>query len=368
MDTRRFRGGPFADANYVFHPVELGANGNEKTRAPGHPFPRASDEATERLATADDPITDVFLFVHGLGADADGALAFHEKWIEALFSQRASEQDVCRDRWRPLLIGICWPSRPLELKLRLRDMHKMLSLGYRMFGMFETRAIHCGGIFGARLLERLHLAETARNTTVAQRRLPSLPPVRYHAMGHSLGCRFLSEAVQKKGRGRHCSTPLLSTLVLVQGAMPSDVFASPQLCPNVPEWVSGTVLVTYSDTDTALKVYEKYYRDEHSALGSVGADVPVAVRVHPQPEMLNGHTVYQVQHWRRLVTNVDASAYIRTTGTDLVNYRGGHSNFRGPEVQHLLWAAVRVAHVPPPAPVAASVPREPSSVANGADA
>lgn len=366
MNTRRLRGGQFADAHYEWYPVELMANGNEKIRPPGHPFPRASDEATERLATADDPITDVFLFVHGLGADSDGAVAFHEEWMEALFAERASERNVCWDGWRPMLIGLCWPSRPLELKLRLRDMHKMLSVGYHMFGMFEERAIHCGGIFGARLLKRLHQAETSRNATMAQRRLPRLPPIRYHAMGHSLGCRFLSEAVQKEGRGRECSTPLLSTLVLVQGAMPSDVFAKAKLCPNVPEWVSGTVLVTYSDTDTALRVYKKYYNDKHDALGSVGADVPLQIRVHPQPTMLNGNVVYQVHGWRRLVTNVNASAYIRTTGTDLVNYTGGHGNFRGPEVQHLIWAAVRVAYEPPSPPAGSPAPREPVAEANGA--
>lgn len=272
---------------------------------------------------------------------------FHRRWIDALFTQRTHEASVRQDPWRPLLIGLCWRSDPFvgltvhELLRALRRVNPSLFA----FGRFEERAAHNGAKFGFRFLKSLQQIEDERNKA-ARGRLSRLLPVRYHAIGHSLGCRLLSAAVQADTTYRSCPKPLLSTLVLVQGALPSTIFLPSEMCPNVPERVSGTIIVTYSDTDTALRAYEVYHGSNLRALGSEGARVEVSARVHPEPEIGDRHKNYDVKRWRKMVTNANASNYIRTTGTAVVNVRGGHSNVCDPAVLHLIWAAVRVADVP----------------------
>lgn len=349
MDPQPLNGGAFGDAEPVWYPMELNARGAEKRRRPGRIF--NSDEVANRLARIDNPITDVLFFVHGFGKDAEGALDFHKQWIEALFAQRAREERAPRRPWRPLLIGLCWPSDP-SAPPTVTEFFTGKGPQYHLFGRFEERASLYGAAFGKRLLLRLHEEESMRNTAAASLGLPLPPPVQYHAMGHSLGCHFLSAAVQAASVGRFCSTPLLSTLVLVQGAMPSTDFTPAGRYDKVRDWVSGAILVTHTDTDGALKRYESHHSGKVRALGSEGARMDLCARVHPPLRMGNEHADYAGALQAGKVANVDASAYIRTTGTAKVNLVGGHSNFRGPEVQHLIWAAVGVAEPPQPAAIA----------------
>ena len=63
---------------------------------------------------ANEPITNIFLFSHGWRGDIGAAIAQYDSWIRAFMNQaedlkRASEKFP---KFRPLLIGLHWPSEP----------------------------------------------------------------------------------------------------------------------------------------------------------------------------------------------------------------------------------------------------------------
>jgi hypothetical protein len=71
-----------------------------------------SQEVVKRTAT--DSITNVFFFCHGWQGDYPGAKDQYNKWLMALMNsgdqQKASQ---LFPKFRPLLIGLHWPSKPL---------------------------------------------------------------------------------------------------------------------------------------------------------------------------------------------------------------------------------------------------------------
>ena len=69
-----------------------------------------SSEPSEPL-----PITDVFIFSHGWLGDLPAALEQYDKWTEKMAAQKADlqrMQQVRSRKFRPLLIGLHWPSKP----------------------------------------------------------------------------------------------------------------------------------------------------------------------------------------------------------------------------------------------------------------
>ena len=63
---------------------------------------------------ADNLITDVFLMSHGWMGDVPGAIEQYDKWIGAMAANQADIDHMkqVRSEFRPLLIGIHWPSKP----------------------------------------------------------------------------------------------------------------------------------------------------------------------------------------------------------------------------------------------------------------
>ena len=63
---------------------------------------------------ADQPITDVFLFSHGWMADLPAARRQYARWVKAMGDSRGDLEQLAavRPGFRPLLVGLHWPSRP----------------------------------------------------------------------------------------------------------------------------------------------------------------------------------------------------------------------------------------------------------------
>ena len=73
---------------------------------------RLSDAVKQELEQQ--PVTDVFLMSHGWKGDVPAAKDQYNRWIGAMLECRADREKVRRIRpeFRPLLIGLHWPSLP----------------------------------------------------------------------------------------------------------------------------------------------------------------------------------------------------------------------------------------------------------------
>ncbi|GBE91695.1 hypothetical protein [Nostoc cycadae] len=95
-----------------YYLVAFDANGNERLEPTGF----MSEKLANILATQ--PITDVFFISHGWMGDIPAAKEQYTKWITAMGSRAADIQKIKELRqsqnqeFRPLLIGLHWPSKP----------------------------------------------------------------------------------------------------------------------------------------------------------------------------------------------------------------------------------------------------------------
>ncbi|ALF51777.1 hypothetical protein ACX27_01215 [Nostoc piscinale CENA21] len=96
----------------TYYLVAFDANGNERLEPTGF----ISQKLVDILAT--EPITDVFLISHGWMGDIPAAKEQYTKWITAMGQNSADIQTIKKLRqsqnqeFRPLLIGLHWPSKP----------------------------------------------------------------------------------------------------------------------------------------------------------------------------------------------------------------------------------------------------------------
>lgn len=88
----------------------------------GTPVDDAADRLVESVVAA--PVTDVFLLCHGWLNNHDQALASYQAWVRAMtdyFAVRRTETERRRPGFRPLLVGVHWPSAPWEPRNALRS-------------------------------------------------------------------------------------------------------------------------------------------------------------------------------------------------------------------------------------------------------
>ena len=92
-----------------YYLVAFDAERGERT---DHPAGKISDHVTTALAA--EPITDVFLFSHGWRSDLSAAREQYQGWLTTMSACEADRRRVRRLRpgFRPLLIGVHWPSEP----------------------------------------------------------------------------------------------------------------------------------------------------------------------------------------------------------------------------------------------------------------
>jgi len=213
-----------------------------------------------------------------------------------------------------------------------------------VFGKYEERAIHIG-------CTGLH-AMLTRFMTAADRRGPTAPPIRFHAVGHSLGCHVMSGAVCGPAGGV-CSLPRrMHSLCLIEPAVHAHAMSvghkyhrltgadlSTAAAPVRRGLVAGAIVVTTSDTDMALHNYSIW---NGKAMGTAGAelsppDEPRSVDMRPATE--------EYEFPPGTITNVNGDKYIvPAEGVSFIERYtiGSHCNIYGPEVCHLVWAAAAV--------------------------
>jgi len=95
--------------NLTYYLIAFDAAGNERTEASGEKLSRRVEEILAR-----EPITDVFLMSHGWKGDLPGAREQYERWIGAMAqcNDDIAQMRQTRPDFRPLLIGLHWPSLP----------------------------------------------------------------------------------------------------------------------------------------------------------------------------------------------------------------------------------------------------------------
>ncbi|BDI15922.1 hypothetical protein ANSO36C_17240 [Nostoc cf. commune SO-36] len=99
-------------ASLDYYLIAFDADGNERLETDGF----MSQKLVEILSTQ--PITDVFFMSHGWLGDVPGAKRHYQSWIKAMVYSQADIQKIQELRksqnqeFRPLLIGLHWPSRP----------------------------------------------------------------------------------------------------------------------------------------------------------------------------------------------------------------------------------------------------------------
>jgi hypothetical protein len=95
------------ETNLQYGLISFDADGNERSEQSG-----LMSQALLRKA-ATESITNVFFFCHGWQGDYPGAKDQYDKWLKA-FMNSADRQRVLQrtSHFRPLLIGLHWPSKP----------------------------------------------------------------------------------------------------------------------------------------------------------------------------------------------------------------------------------------------------------------
>lgn len=89
--------------------LALDAHGHERTDDPDGPISRRLIEILEKGS-----VTDVFILSHGWQADVSAAHQQYDRWIEAMVrcTKDIELMQQVRYKYRPLIIGIHWPSLP----------------------------------------------------------------------------------------------------------------------------------------------------------------------------------------------------------------------------------------------------------------
>src|SRR5262245_17396807 len=94
--------------NLQYHLIPFDAEGRER--------PEGGDLASRRAAAAlaAEPVTDVFLMSHGWQGDLPAARDQYGRWIAAMAACAADVARAAQVRpgFRPLLVGVHWPSLP----------------------------------------------------------------------------------------------------------------------------------------------------------------------------------------------------------------------------------------------------------------
>src|SRR5262245_24255062 len=96
------------DGSLKYHLIAFDANGNERTDDTDG---QMSERAVAALAA--EPVTDVFVFSHGWKGDVPSAREQYRAWTGAMAQGPGLERmRQRRSGFRPLLIGLHWPSLP----------------------------------------------------------------------------------------------------------------------------------------------------------------------------------------------------------------------------------------------------------------
>ena len=97
------------DISSQYYLINYDASGNERDEDGGS---KMSQKVLEVLTQ--EAITDVFIFSHGWQGDIPAALNQYNRWVKAMAENKADREKMeqVRPGFKPLLIGLHWPSLP----------------------------------------------------------------------------------------------------------------------------------------------------------------------------------------------------------------------------------------------------------------
>lgn len=97
-----------------YHLICFDKDGRERGDDPGAPGGRLSEVVHAAATSAAEPVTDVFLMSHGWQGDVPAAIRQYDRWTAAMAGCAADLERARRLRpgFRPLLVGLHWPSQP----------------------------------------------------------------------------------------------------------------------------------------------------------------------------------------------------------------------------------------------------------------
>ncbi|MFE4467754.1 hypothetical protein ACFRFH_02975 [Leifsonia sp. NPDC056824] len=230
--------------------------------------------------TANRPYSDIFFIAHGWMADLGGAIDTFSAWVEQM--EKAIPPSLAgAAAFRPLVVGVHWPSRPLPVRTQRKD-HPLphgleptapggpldldtetkptfTNVAYSVvpilsFFQMEARAGVVGREGAAKILAKLQdAAGEAPDGTQGG----SAP--RFHLMGHSFGAKLLSETLRDP-RPRHpANVRSVHTLFLVEAAFSTWGFDPKPNAYKDPAGPFSTVLDPRRKVDgAAIAVTSKY--------------------------------------------------------------------------------------------------------------
>ncbi|HEV8652371.1 MAG TPA: hypothetical protein VG276_24015 [Actinomycetes bacterium] len=202
-------------------------------------------------ALAGGAATDVFVFAHGWLGDLPAASRRYGAWVAAMGRSRADVELLGRHRpgFRPLFVGLHWPSRPWDDDEELSSPgagrrpsgSRLAPTLARAYADAQERAHRLGEGSGRRLLADLQRA--------------ARPGTGFHLLGHGFGCIAVS-AMLAGGAGEVAP---VGSLTLVQGTLSAFAYcADDPAAPGrpgryhravEPAGVTGPVVVTRSAHD-----------------------------------------------------------------------------------------------------------------------
>lgn len=241
--------------------------------------------------------TDVFIYSHGWWtSDADASADYNQfsigfaKSLQSLAAMSPGSLGLMGPGFSGLAAACYWPSVLSENFGSLLNVLEATS-----FFTMQHRADSVGSNAGYALLRLLIEARRGK------------PPLRFHLIGHSFGCRVVLSALQKLA----CDAATLAMakaenaafrVVLIQAAADDDCLCADGAYPNVLTGLPNLrLMLTTSTADAALGVWypraqelAHFFRGATPALGSAGPKMPLPISVSDRFKVSAGTgTVHQ---------------------------------------------------------------------------
>ena len=306
------------------------------------------DHDIRALAAAPFSFTDVFIFSHGWWNSFTSASAVYNQFaiglagtLQVLANQSPPVLTSIGQGFSGLAAALFWPSVLSEDQVSLINAFEATS-----FFTMEHRADAVGRNAGYSLLRLLIEAHAGR------------PPVRFHLIGHSFGCRVVLSALQTLAEDEDTMALAASEkasfrVALVQAAADTGSLAARGLYEDVlTAFPDLRMLITTSTEDKALGTFyplaqdlAHFFTDPVKALGNAGptGDLPVPISASFQVGPAAPATNTQVPPMTGPVSVADlsplhlahAAAYIQQQGGKMP-VGGQHSDICLPEIYNLL--------------------------------
>jgi hypothetical protein len=282
--------------------------------------------------------TDVFIYSHGWWNTATQAVAEYNvfsigfsKVFQTFVAVSPSPLRRINAAFSALAMGLHWPSMISENQNSVANFLEATS-----FFTMEHRADNVGENAGYSLLRLLIEARAGQ------------PPLRFHLIGHSFGCRVVCAGLQAlaKDTATVAAANALHAefnVALLQGAMDADSFSPGQLYADVLTTIPNLrLLVTTSQNDTALGTWypaaqrlTNLFSGPIPAIGSTGPTgqlpIPVTDRFQVQ-----ANTPVPLQTGNFAVVDLTPLHNSHAAAWGPGHWGGQHSDINLPEIYEML--------------------------------